>query len=245
MTKRASRLVVRKSGLIEEEFYSRETTLGDISDWIKSQRGLMIAVPFYFALLCFLFSARPGWLNRKVQIDQRYVIEGTQLRLHPWLEYIDEIEFYFTEQHPSGDPIYCSYSPGFGPLQNSIIYVYTNNVELWDYEQKVKNCLHHEIGHHIDRRNRISRTDDFKRAAALSVAMWAELPEGAYHWRMYGKMVAEFPGLWGNPLDENEWGGWKELYAELHEVDYLIQIPPPLQRFFKDYLYWNWWTPLY
>lgn len=190
----------------------------------------------WFALF-FEYTAFRG----RVPISDIYVSQVMNDRLHPWLEYAEEIDYWFTEFPRSKHSFAsCSYSRGLGP-RTPDIFVYTGKLELWEWKSRTYYCLKHEIGHHIDyRRGRISQTERFRRLVARSIVMWVPTPPNAGHqWYWTGKRIAEYPGINGNPLDENGWGGWEELYATLHEVNYLVEIPPPLQEYFTEFLYYN------
>ena len=185
----------------------------------------------------------PEMSNRE-KISPSYVGQAVngRRRLAPWMEYLDDTTFYFVEGEEE-DPRACTYitkNNRFG--RNASIYIWTDGLEEREYYGRARFCVIHEVGHHIDySRGRISRTDEFRRAVAQSTILVYDLPEGAYHWRAWGEFVAHFPGVNGNPLHDTGWGGYGELYASLHEVDYLIQIPPPLQTYFKDFIPWGWW----
>lgn len=180
-------------------------------------------------------------------IMPKYVYEALPGRFYPWLVYASEISFYFVDDDMrKDDRDLCFYDHG-SPLGTADVYIYADEARPFDYFAMPQLCVHHEVGHYIDdARGRISDTDEFRRAAQLSIELWENLPEGAYHWRYIGDRLAHFPGINGNPPVpcedcSSEWGGWRELYAELHEVDYLIQIPPPLQKYFRDFIPWIWW----
>lgn len=187
----------------------------------------------------------------KVSIDN--VIMGTRAsseliadyapkRLDAWVDYVDELKFYLApSSSEKNESVFCNYFHYiFGPTSRARVEIYLNRIHSRDM---LVQCIAHEVGHHIDYiLEEVSQTDLFQRAVTKSLEMLADLPEGPYHWRMFGDMISRFPGVNGNPRTEiSNWGGYRELYARLHEVNYLIQIPPPLQVYYKDFIPWIWY----
>lgn len=185
---------------------------------------ILWVIPAY--VYCF-FDPRPTWA-KAVRIDTATVDQALPWRLRAWHKYALDLDYFVDGDRPDS---LCSYDGGPLPLLNrdNVLVHGIENIEI---------CIAHEVGHHIDRKlGRVSESDGFRRAVALTIILVADLPEGTYHWRWKGEMVANYPGINGNPMigDDKDWGGYHELYADLHEVDYLIQIPPPLQVYFEDF----------
>jgi hypothetical protein len=217
-----------------------EVTLGQIADAIYRKRGALAWTLWYVFIffICMIF--QPSMFEKRQPVPDRYVDQGTQQRLAPWLNHIEHIEFQFIDTDPNR-PASCAYSNGHGPFRTDKVFVYTHDIRIDEWEWQAAWCVKHEIGHHIDRESgMISNSKQFQYLVNRSIIMFYEQPPNTGHWWGTGRMIVEFPGVNGNPLNENGWGGYGELYAKLHEVDYLIQIPPPLQVYFKDYIRWIW-----
>lgn len=214
------------------------TLLGDAIYRRRGRIGWSLWYAFMF-FMCAIF--QPSMLEKRLPVPDRYVVQGTGLRLTPWLNHIEHIEFQFIDTKLNR-PASCAYSHGFGPLRTDKIFIYTHDIRLDEWEWTASWCVKHEIGHHIDReRGMISDSKRFQYLVNRSITMFYEQsPSDARHWWNTGKQIVEFPGVNGNPLNENGWGGYGELYARLHEVDWLIQVPPPLQEYFVDYIDWTW-----
>ena len=193
------------------------------------------------ACLWFILCYEPHMFSRE-KIYDSYVAQTIRGRLPAWMEYAEDVDFYFIQDEEESVCTACAYNNVSLFLRDPDIYIYTDGLCSNELLGRLEYCVYHEVGHSIDYKNgEISGTDHFRRAVDKTVEMWQDLPEGAYHWRSRGEMVANFPGILGNPSTESGWGGYHELYAVLHETNYLIQIPPPLQTYFKDFIPWIWY----
>lgn len=194
-----------------------------------------------------MFVWEPGMLFDRVPAPEQYRREATPPRLNDWNLQAERVNVYFVDHwygmNPATDRcFYAAYPTLLSLLRSPDIYVYIGGLSQSDYRDRLADCYAHEVGHYIDQRNGwISNTHEFQREVMDSLILLNSLPEGGeIHWRGTAHWIATFPGVNGNPLEGGTWGGYRELYAELHQVTYLIQIPPPLQHYFKDFLYWSW-----
>lgn len=164
-------------------------------------------------------------------------------------EHVDELDFYFLERkNPISRKIneeticFFDYSPRFIFWKSSNIYVIREPSMSEQEMLFYYSCLAHEIGHGIDSINGgISETEEFQKAVELSIEMCENYPSEPRDGCFITKhIIVGFPGVNGNPLrvlSKSEWGGYKELYAELFAYGLpLDMIPLPLRIFYQDYL---------
>ncbi|MCK5548581.1 MAG: hypothetical protein KAI64_06175, partial [Thermoplasmata archaeon] len=182
----------------------------------------------------------------RVKIHDLYVYDALRVkpRLHPWLEYAEDIDYWYKEKKGNGDSgASCSFHyPGpdlMGVLRTPDIYVYTEEKSLDEWEPLLQWCVHHEVGHYVDNQLSISSSEEFQEAVKLAMLMLADLPDEEYRWRFSAQVISEFPGVFGNPPYDGGWGGYRELYAYLHDIDYLIEMPPPLRNYFDEFIPWD------
>jgi hypothetical protein len=191
---------------------------------------LIIAVEFWFLMIW-----EPGSGGRK-SIHEYYVYEAYRAspRTVAWLDYADDLDYWFIEK----DNAACSFSDAGGFLRKPDVYVYTVDLDDGEWKSMFEWCLPHEVGHYIDSElGDISGTEEFQEAVELSIIMWENLPPGVeVKWFHTAEGMARFAGVNGNPLPEGAWGGYKELYANLHDVDHIEEIPPPLRSYFEEFL---------
>jgi hypothetical protein len=207
----------------------------------KTDYFFYLLLVWNIAALWYALCYEPQMFDRE-KIHASYVAQTIHGRLPAWIEYSEDVDFYFVENESESSRAACTYNNMSLGFRDSDIYIYTNDLVSDELFGRLEYCVYHEVGHSIDYKNgEISGTDHFRSAVDKTVEMWQDLPEGAYHWRSRGEMVANFPGILGNPSRESGWGGYHELYAVLHETNYLIQIPPPLQAYFEDFIPWIWY----
>ena len=86
-------------------------------------------------------------------------------------------------------------------------------------------CIH-EVGHWKDEDlDWISGTIEFKEALDSFILQCEEIEdsgEGSYYCNLI-----RFPGVNGNDLTEEDWGGYVEVYAEMYVYDMLLGHPLP------------------
>jgi hypothetical protein len=198
--------------------------------WKERKEQILFILLCPVAIYVWCFWDPPPLTRKATRIDSAVVDRALPQRFRTWYEYALDLDYYEDARRLDSS---CGYKNSWGPLFGKDD-IYVHGIENID-------CLAHEVGHHIDDLWGVSKSDEFRHAVETSIALWENLPEGAYHWRWRGETVAEFPGINGNPLTSTEWGGYGELYAYLHEIDYLIQMPPPLQKYFEDFIPWGWW----
>lgn len=201
------------------------------SNWFNL---IFVAVLLIEAYMIFFWEP----VGDKTRIHELYVYDALRSspRLHPWMEFADDLDYWLVEREHAA----CSFRSGLYGRTPDIL-IHTQDITQEEWKGRLDWCLPHEVGHYIDDElGGVSQTEEFQQAAELSIIMWENLPEGEYHWRFTADMVSSFPGVNGNPRDENGWGGYRELYAELHMTDYLIQMPPPLRPYFDEFIPWIW-----
>lgn len=192
----------------------------------------------------FIFGYERG-MTERTKIHDLFVYDAlrSKTRLHPWMEYADDIDYYYKEELSAGNKTAgCSfsYSAIIRFTRTPDVYVYTKNKSLEDWQSTLEWCVHHEVGHYVDSDRNVSTSDEFREAVDLTVLMLENLEDGRhYRWRYTADLIASFPGLFGNPLMNEYWGGYGEVYAELHTVDYLIEMPPPLRTYFEEFIPWD------
>ena len=172
----------------------------------------------------------------------------TKPKLPAYLAYADDIDYWFIgdETRRLGDAqASCSFSGAiadgpFGIFRTPDILIFIDEDEPESWQGLFDWCVFHEIGHYIDQKLHVSSSDEFHQAVELSILMWQNLPsDKTYVWQWVGEKIATFPGINGNPLAYDVWGGWVELYADLHDVNYLSEMPPPLRKYFDEFIPWS------
>jgi len=207
----------------------------------------------WFNIFIILILAVEGWfifvyergMPERTKIHDLFVYDALRAkpRLHPWMEYADDIDYWYKEELRAGDKTAgCSFSDSrlIKFTRTPDIYVYTRDRGLEDWKLTLNWCVHHEIGHYIDSILDVSGSEEFQDAVDLTILMLENLPEDReYRWRYIAEGLPLFPGLFGNPLLNEYWGDYGELYAELHDIDYLIEMPPPLRKYFDEFIPWD------
>lgn len=211
-------------------------------------KDLVITI-FLLSLTVIVWTVEPLQFWREPLTEDQLENALPEGYLPLFYEYVDELGFYFLERkNPISWKIneeticFFEYSPRFIFWKSSDIYVIReprmSEQEMLFYYS----CLAHEIGHAIDSiSGRISETEEFQKAVELSIEMCEDDPREFYDGCFITEyLITEFPGVNGNPLSvlsKSEWGGYKELYAELFAYGLpLDMIPPPLRIFYQDYL---------
>jgi len=201
---------------------------------------------FLFALLSlWLMTFDPGVLFSRIPVADDLVQHATPLRRIEWLRYAEQVRVYEVDHWmgATDDRAYCFYSStpmALRFLRHPNVYVYTKNVTSSEVPDRLDLCFAHEVGHHIDESlGWVSKTNRFHGEVIDSLILLNSLPPGRdYPWTSTAHWIAEYPGVNGNPLSV-DWGGYMELYADLHRFDFLIQIPPPLRHWFAAFLYYS------
>ena len=128
----------------------------------------------------------------------------------------DEVEIFINDEQDSGGGM-C-YINRWGE-----VYINWGLDDKWTALVIGKDCMAHEVGHWVDRQNGYpSGTEEFQRAIDLAARMdWG---------------IDHFPCITGKVCEDDEWGGYGEIYADLFERKSIGDIPAIL---------WDWYLPYY
>lgn len=178
---------------------------------------------FLFASWAFFFQVlinRGAYVNVVSAQEIEYDAEREFMRPE-WLNdkfqaYYDEVEILINdERDESGGMCYVT--------RLGKVYINWGLEERWSALVVGKSCMAHEVGHWVDRQNDYpSSTTEFQEAIDLAARM---------DWQ-----IAHFSCITGKPCEDGEWGGYREIYADLFERESIGDIPAVL---------WDWYLPYY
>ncbi len=197
----------------------------------------LIVIPFNI----YVWFGDPPYSHLRESVDDQVLQElMPKGRLPRFYEYSREVKYYTLDPQKvpaplavGNDKTICWYDDEFPklPWDHQDIYLFPRALEV-----EGNSCLAHEIGHHIDYQNDlVSSVQEFQRAVDETIYLWYNTPPGNCIWCLTGQLIGSFPGINGNDLIDG-WGGYSELYASLFELIALEQIPPPLRRFYQEYI---------
>lgn len=202
----------------------------------------------YWILMIFLLTVEPYQYRREPLTKDQVDNALPKGYLPAFYEHASELDYYYLDRE----------TPFFGKVdETTVCFLQYNIFAFWQSsdvyvikevcvceQESLSNlpCLAHEIGHAIDYSNgNVSETKEFREAVDLSIEMLKDDRSEYCSWCFVAEQItAEFPGINGNPLrrsSKGEWGGYKELYADLFAYGFsLDMIPPPLRIYYQDYL---------
>ncbi len=129
--------------------------------------------------------------------------------------YYDDVEIFINDEHLAGGGM-CYIT------QSGEVYINWGLEERWTALTAGKSCMAHETGHWVDfNTGHPSETEEFHRAIDLA----ARMDSG----------IRCFPCVC-EQCEEGEWGGYKEIYADLFQRESIGDIPAIL---------WDWYLPYY
>lgn len=177
----------------------------------------------FFLIAMFAMATEVGsYLGRPRRQTNEASIDAEREFMRPeWLNdnfqsYYDDVEIFINDEHVV-DAGAC-YINRLGE-----VYINWDLDERWKALLLGKNCTAHEVGHWVDRQNGYpSETEEFREAIDLAARM---------DWQ-----IAHFPCITGKPCEDEKWGGYGEIYADLFERESIGDIPAIL---------WDWYLPYY